>query len=110
MAQQNNSALLKALQNCITACDHCAYACLQESDVTAMANCIKTDIDCADFCSLVVRFVARGSEHAKHILQECVEICEACAAECEKHAHHMEHCRACAEACRKCAEACRQAA
>lgn len=102
-----NKELLSALNECITACNHCAGACLNEGDVNMMADCIKSDLDCADMCTLLARFIARGSAHAKQLLQECIEICEACAAECEKHADHMEHCKHCAEACRKCAEACK---
>lgn len=104
-----NTELLSALNNCINACNHCAASCLQEQDVKMMVECIKTDLDCADICTLVAKLVARGSAHAQHLLKECIEVCEACAAECEKHAEHMEHCRACAETCRKCAEACRNA-
>lgn len=110
MAHTQNRELLTILNECIAACEHCAAACLGEADVTAMADCIRTDIDCADVCNLVARLTARGSVHGKHLLQECIEVCEACAAECEKHAHHMDHCRECAEACRRCAEACRAAA
>lgn len=105
---KNNEALLKALSDCINACNHCAGACLQEQDVQMMAECIRTDLDCADMCTLVARYVARGSEHAQHLLEECIEICEQCAAECEK--HNMEHCQACARACRACVEACKTAA
>ena len=71
-----------------------------------LERCIRLDIDCAAICELAAGFVARGSEHAEHILRECADICNDCAEECEKHGHHMEHCRKCAEACRACAEAC----
>ena len=107
MAHHQHKELLTVLNECIAACNHCAFACLSEPDVTPMAACIKSDLDCADICTLVAKLVARGSEHAKHLMNECIEVCEACAAECEKHAHHMDHCKECAEACRKCAEACR---
>ncbi|KAA9325119.1 four-helix bundle copper-binding protein [Hymenobacter busanensis] len=100
-----NQNLLQALNDCIAACEHCATACLQEQDVKMMARCISLDRDCADICALTARFVARGSEHAEHLLRECAEICRACAAECMRH-QHMEHCRQCAEACRRCEEAC----
>ena len=109
MAHEQNHELLNALNICAAECNHCATACLDEKDVKMMARCIKLDMDCADICQLTASFVARGSEHANHLLKECAEICEACADECEKHAH-MEHCRKCAEACRHCAEACLQAA
>ena len=107
MAHQENQSLLEALNNCAAECNHCATACLDEQDVKMLARCIKLDLDCADICQLTASYVARGSEHANHLLKECAEICEACAAECEKHTH-MEHCKRCAVACRRCAEACMQ--
>ncbi len=110
MAHKENHDLLAALNDCIAACHHCAYACLDEPDVKMMVACIKTDLDCAEVCSLIARLTARGTVHAKDFFDDCIRICEACAEECDKHAQHMEHCRECAEACRKCAAACRTAA
>ncbi|UYZ64885.1 four-helix bundle copper-binding protein [Hymenobacter weizhouensis] len=107
---QQHQQLLQALNECIAACEHCATACLQEDDVKMMVRCISLDRDCADICALTARFLARGSEHAQHLLRECAEICRACGQECEQHAAHAEHCRMCAEACRRCEEACMQAA
>lgn len=104
---QQNQRLLDALNACIAACEHCATACLQEQNVQMMARCISLDRDCADICALTARFLARGSEHAQHLLRECAEICHACGVECAQHADHMEHCRQCAEACKQCEEACR---
>lgn len=103
-----NQPLLDALNACIAACEHCATACLHEDNVKMMARCVLLDRDCADVCALTARLVARGSEHAAHLLKECAEICKACADECEEHGAHSEHCRACAEACRRCEQACRQ--
>lgn len=105
MPQQNHS-LLQALAVCVAACEYCASSCLQEKDVQKMARCIQLDRDCADICALVARFVARNSEHAQHLLQECADICRACGEECAK--HPMDHCQECADACRRCEEACRQ--
>lgn len=106
---ERNQSLLQALYACADACNHCFSACLSEKDVQSMAACIKLDRDCADFCLLTASFVARGSDHAKHLQKECVDICDACAKACAAHSG-MDHCKACAEACRKCAEACRKAA
>jgi hypothetical protein len=105
MSHEQNQGLIDALTKCAAECCHCAIACLEEQDVKTLARCIKLDIDCAEICKLAISYVARGSEHAQHILDECAEICEACADECEKHSH-MEHCRRCAEVCRSCAEQC----
>jgi hypothetical protein len=107
MSHQTNQELIKALNECAAACNHCFSACLADKDVNMVAACINADRDCADICQTVSSFLSRDSEHGKHLLKECIEICEKCAAECEKHAHHHEHCKLCAEACRKCAEACK---
>lgn len=107
MAHQENKQLLNALNDCATECNHCAIACLEEQDVKMLARCIKLDFDCADICQLTATLIARGSEHAEHLLKECADICNSCAEECEKHGNMgMEHCKRCAEACRICAKAC----
>ncbi len=69
-----------------------------------MARCIQLDLDCAQLCRLVTAFLARDSENAKLLCEDCAEVCDRCAAECERHPH--EHCRACARACRACMQAC----
>ena len=97
--------LLVILAECASACYHCSMACLDEKNVTMMTRCIKLDLDCAQICELTAAFISRGSNHAPHIIKECIEICRNCAEECGKHAD-MEHCKDCAAACRKCAEAC----
>ena len=100
--------LIKKLDICIAACNFCASACLQEDDVKMMVKCIQQDLDCAEVCRTTAVLLARNSRHGKHLLQECIELCEACVEECSK--HEQDHCQACAKACRECAEACRAAA
>ncbi|MCB2379528.1 four-helix bundle copper-binding protein [Hymenobacter sp. BT635] len=101
-----NQALLDALNRCVATCEMCATACLLEADVQMMVPCIRLDRDCADICALTARLLARGSDHARHLLRECIEVCTRCADECSQ--HQDEHCQQCAAACRACAEACRQ--
>ena len=100
--------LIKKLDICIAACNFCAAACLKEDDVKMMAQCISNNIDCAEICRTTAILLARDSKHGKHLLKECIEVCEACFAECSKHEH--DHCKACAKASRDCADACRAAA
>ncbi|KAA9332374.1 four-helix bundle copper-binding protein [Hymenobacter busanensis] len=103
-----NQTLLSALDECVAACENCASACLREEHVQMMVRCIALDRDCADICALTARLLARGSEHGKHLLRECAEICRLCYEECSQ--HEDEHCQLCALACRRCEEACRAAA
>lgn len=101
--------LIDALNDCIVACNYCATACLDEDNIKMLAKCIKQDMDCALICQLAATLLSRGSEHGKHVLNECLEVCDLCATECEKHAKMgMEHCENCAAACRKCIEACNE--
>lgn len=96
---------------CSAICTSCADACLAEPHVEKMRQCIRTDLDCADVCTMLFKVAARrtGSNEAliQSALRLCIEACETCAAECERHDH--DHCRRCAEMCRECAEDCRKA-
>jgi len=102
---QHYQSCIDACNLCAGACDHCAIACLAEDDVQMMADCIRTDIDCAAICRLAAGSMARGSAFVHEICELCARICSACAAECERHPY--DHCRACAQACRRCGEECR---
>lgn len=101
-----NQALLDALNGCIAACEACVTDCCSHGQNTSsLGACLLLCRDCSDFCAVTARFTERGSQHAQHLLRECVEICNACADECEKHSD-MASCKACAEACRRCVQAC----
>lgn len=99
-----NQELINAITQCIAHCNNCANACLGEENVKMMADCIRTDIACADVCSTALKLVTSHSQFTSSYLKMCAEVCNACADECSKHDH--QHCQECAEACRKCAEAC----
>ncbi len=100
-----NSEILEKLALCAAACEMCADACLDEENVKMMVNCIRLDRDCAKICYTTASFIASNSNHAQHLVDECMEICGKCAEECAQHDH--DHCQQCAEACRDCEEACR---
>ncbi|MDX5346513.1 MAG: four-helix bundle copper-binding protein [Hymenobacteraceae bacterium] len=106
MKSEKTNNLEHVLIKCITACETCADLCLQEDNVKMMADCIRTDRDCADICTLTARFVARNSKHAPHVMRECIEICKECEKECRKHDH--DHCQHCADICKECYEACEE--
>lgn len=106
MKSEITNNLEHVLVKCMTACETCATLCLQEDNVKMMVRCIMLDRDCADICLLTAQFVARNSNHAKHVMRECVEICRLCEEECRKHDH--EHCQKCADACKECADACEE--
>lgn len=97
--------LVDTVVACQKACNHCFDACLKEDHVAMMAECIRTDRDCADICGMVAAFADRDSHLFMDLVALCAKACAACAEECEKHDH--DHCQACAKACRECEEACR---
>lgn len=108
MAHEQHLELIQILQECMEACNHCYDACLKEDDVKMMAECIRTDRECADFCGYFAQALSRNTPFVSEQAIACAKICEACGNECKKHDH--DHCQKCAEACFKCAEACRDVA
>lgn len=108
MAHQKYAECIKACYECAAACDHCATACLSEPDPANMADCIRTDLDCAQMCRFAAAVMARGSDFAEEVCRLCAKMCKKCGDECAQHDH--DHCKACAEACLACAEECRKMA
>lgn len=102
--------LVTAAAECAIVCTTCADACLEDEDPGSRAQCIRTNLDCADVCAATLRMISRPGKQDKELLraqlEACARACRACAEECDRHAAKMEHCRVCAESCRACAEAC----
>lgn len=104
MKDPSTNIFLQTLMKCITACEHCANACLDEPDTAMLAECIRLDRDCADICTLTARYIGRGSMRAGDAVRLCADICRKCADECRHHDH--AHCRKCAQVCIECHEQC----
>ncbi|WP_408607789.1 four-helix bundle copper-binding protein [Bacillus xiapuensis] len=92
--------------SCSETCNVCYVACLNEDDVTMMADCIRLERECADICAFAAKSMQSDSPFAKQICQLCADICIACGNECQKHDH--DHCQKCADVCFRCAEECRK--
>ena len=94
---------------CAAICTSCADACVAEE--MDMRQCVRSCLDCADVCDMVMKVATRrtGSNEVvlREALQLCVTTCDLCAEECAK--HDNDHCRRCAEMCRECAGDCRAA-
>lgn len=102
------------MQACMDACHTCHVSCLS----MAMTHCLELGgthaeprhmrlmLDCAEICALTINFIARSSDHHRHICRECAEICRACAESCEGLSGMEE----CAATCRRCAAACEKMA
>jgi hypothetical protein len=101
---------VEACFDCGQVCTACADACLSEEGVAELRRCIRTDLDCAEFCLATGKLLSRHTGYdpglVRAALTTCLEACRVCAAECEQHAGMHEHCRICAEACRRCERAC----
>jgi hypothetical protein len=104
--QSKNQEIIRALAQCINACEACASGCLNENSVQSLTDCIRTDMECADICSVTLKFIGRNSSIINELLDLCIAVCKRCAEECEK--HQMDHCRRCAEACSRCVEMCNE--
>ncbi len=99
----------KCIESCLRSaalCNHCATSCLQEDDVSMMAQCIQLDMECAALCYAAAQLMSLGSSKAAAVCQLCATACEACADECAK--HNNEHCKECADACMECAAECKK--
>ncbi|PPG42352.1 four-helix bundle copper-binding protein [Pseudoclavibacter sp. RFBA6] len=101
---------LEACSDCALACSACAGACLTEDRVADLAPCIRSDLDCAELCTVTGSVLARRADGdtrgLRALVEACRQACLSCAEECEKHARMHDHCRVCAEACRRCVAAC----
>ncbi len=106
MKDPETNQLLQTLMKCITACEHCADACLDEPDPSHMKECVRLDRDCADICMLTARCIGRDSDRSHDLLRVCIVVCDACREECSR--HENAHCRKCAEVCAVCHDACQE--
>ena len=106
----SRAQLVEALDACVRACTICADACLSEEEPAKLAQCIRSDLDCADICYATAAIVSRQSGSNPDVAMRAIEACELacrlCAEECEKHAEMHEHCKLCAKTCRDCEELC----
>src|SRR5204863_5070823 len=57
MPHERFQSCIDACVQCAEACEHCADACLHEEDVTALADCVRLDRDCAEVCWLAAAFM-----------------------------------------------------
>ncbi len=101
---KNFKDLTQAIQACIVNCE----ICITDSIIQGNNECIGVCRDCADICSLSLRFEARGSKFRRDLYAICAKICKACAEECAKHAAHHHCCKECETTCKHCAFLCNE--
>lgn len=97
--------------SCAAVCRACADACLAETGVAELRECIRRNLDCAAICSAMTEIGSRSftadRDYFSELLVLCARACAECASECEK--HDTRHCEICAQACRDAERACRAA-
>lgn len=94
------------LYECAGVCLACADACTAETDPAMIAmslKCIRTDLDCADICTVAARVITRQTGYDAATTIAVIEAARAslraCEAACDEMAD-MAHCAICADACR----------
>lgn len=105
---KDNKELLQILAECATECDTCFDASLENNNTNNLAKVVRLCRDCAKICYTTMSFIASNSSHAKHLAQECAEICKECADVCGHHTDDEQECMHCMKICRKCEEACKK--
>ncbi len=102
----NTESLVQTLVQCAKHCDDCTAACLNEKHVHKLTDCIRHNLECADFCRTVARMIQQNSVHSLAAIQLCISVCSTCRKECEKHDH--AHCKTCAIVCLECEKLCNE--
>lgn len=93
------------IQDCEAVCEHMTHYVTMRPDVQSRRTQLRLLRDCADICSLTVKYIARMSQFARMTANLCADICEACGHECMRFTDPQS--QNCAEVCLNCAEECR---
>jgi len=111
-AGRSFARVIETAMDCAQVCASCADACLCETNVEGLRDCIELDLVCAHLCTATASVLSlrRGGDVAAGLLEACANACRLCEEECRKHADMHEHCRICAETCAECERACMEAA
>ncbi len=114
-ADHEHKHLDKGHQECLEACTTCGQECefmfnhcakLVVDGHKEHAKSARLALDCADFCALSAKMIARMSSLMVYSCMACAEACKKCGDECAK--FDMPEMKHCAEVCRKCEASCRE--
>jgi hypothetical protein len=94
--------VLPVLQNCEAVCEYSINTILQREDPSTRREQLKLLNDCADICTLTVKYIARNSRYAKSLALLCAQICEDCGNHCLQHPDSLS--QLCGQLCLKCAQ------
>lgn len=104
-SDMRHDAVVKALDDCVAACEACTAGCLREGDSSVFSSCIRLARDCALLCAHASGLLMRDSEMARPFLLICAEACKKTAAESGR--FYNAHCQICATHCSVAETACR---
>jgi len=101
----HHMTILKNIHHCEVNCEHMTTFLKRLPDIQARTIQLQLLRDCADICSLAIKFIARNSPFAKQIAKMCASICDVCGNECLRFPdQESQHC---AQICLNCARECR---
>lgn len=95
---------------CARLCEECVSECIR-MDMTGMTRPAALCRDCAEVCTLAMKYLLRESPYFFEACHLCATVCEACATACDEQKSLHLSCESfdrCAAACHSCAIACKQ--
>ncbi|MDQ6757675.1 MAG: four-helix bundle copper-binding protein [Bacteroidota bacterium] len=98
------------MQKCLQCWEACEAFITDSIKEEKYISALHTARDCAEICSMCIKFEAQRSTFFEQLCHVCANICDACAEQCEKFPDQNESLSQCAETCRICAAACRETA
>jgi hypothetical protein len=114
-AAQSAHRMDKGHEECFKACADCAKTCemmfhhcfkLVVEGHKDHARSARAALDCAEFCGLSAKLIARMSPMMVYSCEGCAKACKKCGDECAK--FDTPEMKECAEVCRKCEQSCRE--
>ncbi|MEY4767061.1 MAG: hypothetical protein RI907_3734 [Pseudomonadota bacterium] len=95
------NAIVAPFQACTSAAAVCISHCqvlLAQGD-KAMAECLRTALDCDVVCNAALKAANLNSDFTPALLKPSIEAMQACVKACHPHVDHHAECRACHDAC-----------
>lgn len=95
------SPLASVFAACAAASSECVAHCQQQlaTGDKAMAQCLKTSLDCDAICEAVAKLARYGSAQAPAFAKASIPAMQACAEACKPHVAHHAVCKTCYDSC-----------
>ena len=106
MPHMHHKEMQNTLQNCEETCEHLVTHLLRHTDLQDRSKQVELLRDCADFCALTRRYIARDSMFSKYAANLCAYVCSICGNECLR--FRDEESQRCGMICHHCARDCNE--